>query len=72
MNRKELEIELKNVTKELYDSLGSSHYAVINGYVKKLDDCSSDIFIDWITVRRATSREIYLFEREWELRSKLR
>ena len=34
------------VERKLYSSLGSRDYFVDDGYVKKFDDCSCDIFMD--------------------------
>ena len=46
MDKFELMKELEMVERKLYSSLGSSEYFVEDGYVKKFDDCSCDIFMD--------------------------
>ena len=64
--------ELEMVERKLYSSLGSRDYFVENGYVKKFDDCSCDIFMDTIIIREATKEEEYLYERKWQLRDMLK
>ena len=50
----------------------SRDYFVDDGYVKKFDDYSCDIFIDTIIIREATKEEEYLYERKWQLRDMLK
>ena len=70
-NKNYIEYQLKEVEDELYRSLGSKKYFVEDGYVKEFDDCY-DIFIDTIKIRKATSKEQYLYEKKWELKDKLK
>ena len=72
MDKFELMKELEMVERKLYSSLGSSEYFVEDGYVKKFDDCSCDIFMDVIRIREATKEEEYLYERRWQLKDMLK
>lgn len=72
MDKFDLMRELEMVENKLYSSLGSRDYFVSNGYVKKFDDCSCDIFMDTIIIREATKEEEYLYEKRWQLKDMLR
>ena len=69
MNKYELEIEYIRVCYKLRDKLGGNPYRFISdGYVKEVVDTPADT----LTIRKATTEELALYAKKWELYDKLK